>query len=60
MTKKFSVNKGINPLSFRVMVKAISEKVRVGGQPRVSDLEEVKKDGAKTVVNLRGAGENRR
>ena len=52
MTKKFSVNNKINPLSFRVMVKTISEKVSVGRQPRVSDLEELKKDGVKTVVNL--------
>jgi len=40
------------------MVKAISEKVSVGGQPRASDLEELKRDGVKTVVNLRVAGEN--
>ena len=55
---KFSVNNRINPLGFRVMHEAISQKVSVGGQPRVPDLEELKKDGVKTVVNLRVAGEN--
>jgi uncharacterized protein (TIGR01244 family) len=39
------------------MRKAISQKVSVGEQPRQSDLEELKKDGVTTVVNLRVAGE---
>jgi uncharacterized protein (TIGR01244 family) len=55
---KFSVNNRINPLSFRVIHKAISQKVSVGGQPRVFDLEELRKNGVKTVVNLRVTGEN--
>jgi protein tyrosine phosphatase (PTP) superfamily phosphohydrolase (DUF442 family) len=40
------------------MRKAISQKVSVGEQPRQSDLEELKKDGVTTVVNLRVAGED--
>jgi len=55
---KFSVNNGINWLSFIVMHKAISQKVSVGGQPGVPDLQELRKAGIKTVVNLRVAGEN--
>jgi uncharacterized protein (TIGR01244 family) len=39
------------------MRKAISQRVSVGGQPGQSDLEELKKDGVTTVVNLRLAGE---
>jgi uncharacterized protein (TIGR01244 family) len=35
------------------MRKAISQKVSVGEQPRQSDLEELRKDGVTTVVNLR-------
>jgi protein tyrosine phosphatase (PTP) superfamily phosphohydrolase (DUF442 family) len=35
------------------MRKAISEQVSVGEQPGQSDLEELKKDGVTTVVNLR-------
>ena len=56
MTMQFSVSNRINPLGFRVMHKAISEKVNVGGQPRVPDLEELKKDGVKTVVTLWSRG----
>ena len=41
-----------------MMRKAISEQVSVGEQPRQSDLEELKKDGVKTVVNLRMPGED--
>jgi uncharacterized protein (TIGR01244 family) len=40
------------------MRKAISEQVSVGEQPGQSDLEELKKDGVTTVVNLRLAGED--
>lgn len=40
------------------MRKAISQQVSVGEQPRESDLEELKKDGVATVVNLRVAGED--
>jgi len=40
------------------MRKAISQQVSVGEQPRQSDLEELKKDGVTTVVNLRVAGED--
>jgi uncharacterized protein (TIGR01244 family) len=40
------------------MRKAISQKVSVGEQPRKSDLEELKKDGVTTVINLRVTGEN--
>ena len=40
------------------MRKAISHQVSVGEQPRQSDLEELKKDGVTTVVNLRVAGED--
>jgi len=40
------------------MVKAISDTVSVGGQPGAADLEELKRDGVKTVVNLRVAGES--
>jgi uncharacterized protein (TIGR01244 family) len=40
------------------MRKAISQKVSVGEQPGKSDLEELKKDGVTTVVNLRVAGED--
>jgi uncharacterized protein (TIGR01244 family) len=39
------------------MRKAISQRLSVGGQPQESDLEELKKDGVTTVVNLRVAGE---
>ena len=44
--------------SFSSMRKAISQRVSVGEQPRQSDLEELKKDGVTTVVNLRVAGED--
>jgi uncharacterized protein (TIGR01244 family) len=40
------------------MRKAISPWLSVGGQPRQSDLEELKKEGVTTVVNLRVAGED--
>jgi uncharacterized protein (TIGR01244 family) len=40
------------------MRKAISSQVSVGEQPRESDLEELKKDGVTTVVNLRVVGED--
>ena len=40
------------------MRKAISQQVSVGNQPRQSDLEELKKDGVTTVVNLRMPGED--
>jgi protein tyrosine phosphatase (PTP) superfamily phosphohydrolase (DUF442 family) len=40
------------------MRKAISQQVSVGEQPGQSDLEELKKDGVTTVVNLRLALEN--
>jgi uncharacterized protein (TIGR01244 family) len=40
------------------MRKALSQQVSVGEQPRQSDLEELKKDGVTTVVNLRVAGED--
>jgi uncharacterized protein (TIGR01244 family) len=40
------------------MRKAISQKVSVGEQPQQSDLEELRKDGVTTVVNLRVPGEN--
>jgi protein tyrosine phosphatase (PTP) superfamily phosphohydrolase (DUF442 family) len=46
------------PTSFSSMRKAISQRVSVGEQPRQSDLEELKKDGVTTVVNLRLAGED--
>jgi uncharacterized protein (TIGR01244 family) len=39
------------------MRKAISQRLSVGGQPQESDLEQLKKDGVTTVVNLRVAGE---
>jgi uncharacterized protein (TIGR01244 family) len=39
------------------MRKVISQEVSVGEQPRQTDLEELKKDGVTTVVNLRAAGE---
>jgi protein tyrosine phosphatase (PTP) superfamily phosphohydrolase (DUF442 family) len=42
------------------MRKAISQRVSVGEQPGQADLEELKKDGVTTVVNLRVAGEDRR
>jgi uncharacterized protein (TIGR01244 family) len=44
-------------LGFNSMGKAISQRLSVGGQPQESDLEELKKDGVTTVVNLRVAGE---
>jgi uncharacterized protein (TIGR01244 family) len=40
------------------MRKVISQRVSVGEQPRQSDLEELKKDGVTTVVNLRLAEED--
>jgi uncharacterized protein (TIGR01244 family) len=40
------------------MRKAISQKVSVGPQPQKSDLEELKKDGVTTVINLRLTGED--
>jgi uncharacterized protein (TIGR01244 family) len=40
------------------MRKGISEQVSVGEQPGQSDLEELKKEGVTTVVNLRLAGED--
>jgi uncharacterized protein (TIGR01244 family) len=40
------------------MRKAISQRVSVGEQPRQSDLEDLKKDGVTTVVNLRVSGED--
>ena len=40
------------------MRKAISQQVSVGKQPRQSDLEDLRKDGVTTVVNLRVAGED--
>ena len=39
------------------MRKTISQRVSVGEQPRKADLEELKKDGVQTVVNLRVVGE---
>ncbi len=39
------------------MRKTISQRVSVGEQPRKTDLEELKKDGVTTVVNLRVVGE---
>ncbi|MDX6711104.1 MAG: hypothetical protein QOH96_2120 [Blastocatellia bacterium] len=48
----------LKPTSFKSMRKPISQKVSVGGQPRQSDLEKLKEDGVKTVVNLRVAGED--
>jgi uncharacterized protein (TIGR01244 family) len=39
------------------MRKGISQKVSVGDQPRETDLEQLKKDGVATVVNLRLPGE---
>jgi uncharacterized protein (TIGR01244 family) len=39
------------------MRKEISEKVRIGDQPRETDLEQLKKDGVATIVNLRLPGE---
>ena len=39
------------------MRKEISQKVSVGDQPRETDLEQLKKDGVATVVNLRLPGE---
>ena len=39
------------------MRKTISQRVSVGEQPRKADLEELKKDGVPTVVNLRVVGE---
>lgn len=39
------------------MRKTISQRVSVGEQPRKADLEELKKDGVTTVVNLRVVGE---
>jgi uncharacterized protein (TIGR01244 family) len=40
------------------MRKKLSQQVSVGEQPRPSDLEELKKDGVTTVVNLRVAEED--
>ena len=40
------------------MRKKLSQQVSVGEQPRPSDLEELKKDGVTTVVNLRLAEED--
>jgi uncharacterized protein (TIGR01244 family) len=40
------------------MRKAIPQRVSVGEQPRQADLEELKKDGVTTVVNLRLAEED--
>ena len=40
------------------MRKAISQQVSAGEQPRQSDLEELRKDGVTTVVNLRVPGED--
>jgi protein tyrosine phosphatase (PTP) superfamily phosphohydrolase (DUF442 family) len=40
------------------MRNAISQQVSVGEQPRQSDLEELKRDGVATVVNLRMPGED--
>ena len=40
------------------MRKAISQQVSVGEQPRQSDLEQLKKEGVATVVNLRAVGED--
>jgi uncharacterized protein (TIGR01244 family) len=40
------------------MRKAIFKQVSVGEQPRQSDLEELKSEGVKTVVNLRLTGED--
>jgi uncharacterized protein (TIGR01244 family) len=40
------------------MRKAISQRVSVGEQPGQADLEELKKDGVTTVVNLRLAEED--
>jgi uncharacterized protein (TIGR01244 family) len=48
----------LEPTSFSSMRKAIFQKVSVGEQPRQSDLEELKKEGVTTVVNLRVAGED--
>jgi uncharacterized protein (TIGR01244 family) len=48
----------IQRTSFSSMRKAISQKVSVGEQPRQSDLEDLRKDGVTTVVNLRVAGED--
>ena len=42
----------------RLMRKVISQQVSVGEQPRESDLEELKNEGVRTVVNLRMAGES--
>jgi sulfide:quinone oxidoreductase len=39
------------------MRKTISQRLSVGEQPRKADLEELKKDGVTTVVNLRVVGE---
>lgn len=39
-------------------VKAISQKVSVGKQPRQADLAELKKNGVRTFGNLRVAGED--
>jgi sulfide:quinone oxidoreductase len=39
------------------MRKTISQRVSVGEQPQKADLEELKKDGVTTVVNLRVVGE---
>ena len=54
----FQMTGGCNRLGFSVMGKAISQRVSVGEQPRQSDLEELKKEGVTTVVNLRMPGEN--
>lgn len=40
------------------MRKKLSQQLSVGEQPRPSDLEELKKDGVTTVVNLRPAEED--
>jgi uncharacterized protein (TIGR01244 family) len=45
-------------IGFNAMRKAISQKVSIGDQPRETDLEQLKKDGVATVVNLRVAGED--
>ena len=54
----FPRDRQLETTSFSSMRKAISQKVSVGEQPRGSDLEELKKDGVTTVVNLRVAGED--
>ncbi|HEX6566086.1 MAG TPA: sulfur transferase domain-containing protein [Chthoniobacterales bacterium] len=54
---KFRMTGGGSRLGFNVMRKAISQQVSVGEQPRQSDLEELKRDGVTTVVNLRMPGE---